>query len=285
MVIRKTEEHLAFLKKIAFEYFIRFTGAVFGAIGLKAVCPATGSPALTHPVLKAARAHFRLPTMLLCAMGLLFLLGACNRPHKYDWKQTVTITVETPSGTKTASADQYISAKLYDRPMFATTTTLEREHRGDPVILDLGAGNVLFAVQSLSFVISQFSDKDGWRQPYEAATSSPPMEPREVDVPRLPQSIHFFRFKDLADPSSIERVNPNDLAASFGAGFALTEVVVSARAAKIEPAIGRAPELLTGQIDDVLPWLAEYPFRMKLPLPEWPTFGITPLNLRSGLIN
>ena len=222
--------------------------------------------------------------MLICVMGLVLLLGAC-KPIKFDWKQSLAIWVDTPSGTMTAVADQFIAAKYYTRPVFATTTTLEMEHRGDPVILDLGGGNILFVIQSKYAALSVYRDMGSRRQIFEALTATPPTQPRIIDHtdPNATRAFHFFRFKDLADPSSIERVDPNDLAASFGPGFTLTKILFSARA-DITPDIGRAPEVLTGQVDKILPWLAAHQTYLKLPRPGKPGLGFYPDDLRSGLI-
>lgn len=148
----------------------------------------------------------------------------------------------------TASADQLVVAHHYNPRLFATITEVVREHRGDPVILNFGDGNVLFVVLTHYFAEAVFRDFQPRRKTFEAFTASPPMEPRVVDLSdgRVARNIHFFRFKDLTDPSSVELVDANDLAASFGPGFALTKAVFSVRAVDIEPAIGRVPEVLTG---------------------------------------
>jgi hypothetical protein len=224
--------------------------------------------------------------LVFVVLAILLLMGGC-RGHQFDWKQTLAITVETPSGSRTAAADQFIAAKYYNRPVFASTTTLEWEHRGDPVILDLGGGNVLFVIQSSLTALRVYQDLGSHLQVFQALTGNVPVEPRVMDHTdsSAMSALHLFRFKDLTDPSSIERVDPNDLGASFGPGVALTEITFSVRSAEIEPPIGRAPEFLSGRADAVLPWLAAHQTYLRLPRAGKPGLGFFPDDLRSGIVD
>jgi hypothetical protein len=65
-----------------------------------------------------------------------------------------------------------------------------------------------------------------------------------IDVP-LPWLPMFVRFGDLNDPTTVERVNPDDLAASFGPGVRLVRATIE---------ITKEP--VTTGIERRLPWLA-----------------------------
>ena len=61
---------------------------------------------------------------------------------------------------------------------------------------------------------------------------------------RLPMLV---RFADIADPKTVERVDPENLAASFGAGYALQRVVVE-----------ETDDPVTSGIEKRLRWLGDY---------------------------
>lgn len=75
--------------------------------------------------------------------------------------------------------------------------------------------------------------------------------PREVDgiggemVDNYP---YLVTFKDIADPTSVVRVDPDDLAASFGAGYRLKAITVQV-----------TDEPVTVGIAERLAWLSKYP--------------------------
>jgi hypothetical protein len=75
----------------------------------------------------------------------------------------------------------------------------------------------------------------------------------------------LVRFRDLHDPASVERVDPSDLAASFGAGVKLERMSIE---------ITDAP--VTKGIEAVLPWLAGRESQRLFPPPPGP-LSRTPL--------
>ncbi len=69
-------------------------------------------------------------------------------------------------------------------------------------------------------------------------------EPLEVRRQRWPQMVTFA---DIADPLSVQLVDPDDLAATFGTGFALRKVTVQ---------VTDEPVTL-GRVEPVLSWLGD----------------------------
>ena len=73
----------------------------------------------------------------------------------------------------------------------------------------------------------------------------------------------LVRFRDPSDPASVERVDPSDLAASFGAGVKFERMSIE---------ITDAP--VTTGIEAVLPWLARGESQRLIPPP--PGIGSLP---------
>lgn len=65
-------------------------------------------------------------------------------------------------------------------------------------------------------------------------------------------------FGDINDPTSIALVDPQNMAQSFGDGYALKEALLEIAT---DPAT-------SGQIDQVLPWLSSYGQWIRIPTPE-----------------
>jgi hypothetical protein len=88
---------------------------------------------------------------------------------------------------------------------------------------------------------------------------SPKMELSFDELPLL------VRFGDLSHPETVERVDPNDLAASFGPGVRLVSATVE---------LADAP--ITDKIDRILPWLANEKFGSYLMPGNGPVFHKLP---------
>lgn len=107
--------------------------------------------------------------------------------------------------------------------------------RGNATTVDLGARGLLFAVHRGGSNYGDFSMGEipiaayGLKNPYnspeqlEADLGQLKRKSGRVEVPKdvLPRLI---RFRNIDDPNSAEKVDPSDLAASFGAGIELKSV-------------------------------------------------------------
>lgn len=143
--------------------------------------------------------------------------------------------------------------------------------RGEAVVVDLGDRGMFFAL------LRGDSDRKGSRDPEHllsrafaqrsiGSTNSvmlhsmvPSRQPVMLDLSFLPMLV---RFRDLADPKSVEKVDPTNLAASFGQDVRLSRAMI-----EIVPAgwlvfdwIGWpetwSGEPLTSGIEMKLPWLS-----------------------------
>ncbi|MCT4610373.1 MAG: hypothetical protein N4A70_14360 [Pelagimonas sp.] len=228
--------------------------------------------------------------LLLCfALFCLGLISGCSKSELFSWRQTLTVVVNTPTGTKSGSADQLVRARFYLRSPLATTTEVEHQVLGDPLILDLGAGKILFAVQTRYLVERVFGDNLNRYEIYKAFVGDPPLQPRVIDFSNrsITENLHLFHFENPSDPSTIVRVDPSDFAASFGPGFTLQEARMSV--AGFEPPdwpkkIGGFFKPLTGQILTVLPWLNTHSEALTLERHGRSDLRLSPLDLIRGVI-
>ena len=188
---------------------------------------------------------FRLPPILL----VMLLLVGCGRmmgctSYEYEWNQRVTAVVETPDGVRTGSGVINIVWQYGAGPGGAGNSYYA-DH-GEYPLVDLGGGRylaLLFRSQGLGYTnygadaVAAFSDK-----PFGArdVVRAPRDEPRPLTLRPL-----MVTFEDPSDPSSVRRVDPDDLAATFGPGYRLKALTI---------AITNDPPT-EGAMVDAFPWL------------------------------
>ena len=89
----------------------------------------------------------------------------------------------------------------------------------------------------------------GKQRDFAARASERDRQPLDTPVPLPPEAWRLLvTFADIADPTSVARVDPNDLAASFGGGVRLKAMTLE---------ITRA-EVTDGVVDALLTWLGPY---------------------------
>ncbi len=148
------------------------------------------------------------------------------------------LTLEAEVDGKPVSGSGILEAS-YSRsvPMFGTRAEAHSEYRGDAVVLDLGRHGLLFALLTAGsdprstpqeIFLLPFGYKDGTGSlpsPANEAIRSMGRLSGKGDLPlqRLPLLV---RFRDINDPKTVEKVDPANLAASFGAGVRLTRATI-----------------------------------------------------------
>jgi len=180
-------------------------------------------------------------TGLLLLMAAL-LLGGCGNSN--TWHQKLTVTVETPEGVKSASS--IVSVTMHDTKGYEWMTLPEArgaryELTGEAVVLELAPGRYLFALlKGLPYATNViFPDEP----PVETAPRLADMRAsRELSSKQYPLMVTFA---DIDDPASVARVDPDDLAANFGPGYALSSITL---------AITDEP-VTKGRVEAVLGWL------------------------------
>lgn len=171
-------------------------------------------------------------------------------PTKYQWRQKLTLTVETPAGEVSGAAVVQISVTYHDKPSGLSGGMQYTDSlRGEATVVEVLPGRYLFALlgnnlsQFWKAAPDRFSDRDVELRLKEVIRQTEPVTLTSADVPML------VTFDDINDPTSVRQVDPKNLAASFGPGVSLTSAT-----------LGVTDEPVTeGRVEEVLGWLGPYP--------------------------
>jgi hypothetical protein len=225
------------------------------------------------------------------AMGALFGGGGKRFP---TYRYRLVVEVDTPEGVKRGSSVIAVRSMLTGKNRIPDGGKFITEAMGEAVTIDLGERGLLFALLrsdvdiewaagallnalpelSVEEMRAQGGDQDEIT-PQMNQIDALPMEqawpvPRYVkygvdDAPTSgpPNGYPMLvRFTDIADPKSVERVDPDDLAKSFGKGVALKSITVARTEAKV-----------TQQVEKVLPWLEPVGRQRATFIPNPPRFA------------
>lgn len=207
--------------------------------------------------------------------GIALLLPGCavaGEDRTPDYRYRLTVEVDTPEGLRTGSSVIEVRTALADKPILPDANVLDIQFKGEAVTVDLGERGLLFALlRSESFqgwaggvmalVTPSPAPAPGvnsyaaWHERMVANTgvhelpryapwahSPPGPQPKPGDPPSdYPMLV---RFRDINDPKTVERVDPDDLAASFGQGVKLRRITVEL-----------TDDAVTTGVEKMLPWL------------------------------
>ena len=200
--------------------------------------------------------------MGLIGGGLAVLLTACGLVKSYEpSRYRLTVEVDTPQGLRTGSSVIEVTAG----EVGTTLGGANSEARGEAVAVDLPGGQTLFALMKgdaetynfpaqVMYLVTPFERGDkpkGFGPLLEAVRANRKvnvvkrMRPGvfQVDPPFSAYPM-MVRFRDIADPKTVERVDPHNLAASFGDGVKLRRITVQ-----------MTEEPVTRSLSRRLPWL------------------------------
>ena len=192
----------------------------------------------------------------LVAMAAVAVLAACDgvtgerfgqqlEPYRYR----LTAIVDTPKGERRGSS---VIEVQWSEPgtIMGTQGSAGHTVKGEAVAVDLADGQTLFvllrspanpdwAAWALRDVIPNLKDATG----ADRAVHPLPRQYRQISetVDNYP---YMVRFRDPADPQSVEQVDPADLAKSFGPGIRLKSLTVQV-----------TDDMLTLGIEERLGWL------------------------------
>ena len=199
----------------------------------------------------------RRETMALLAGVAVLMLPGCGLAGERlpDYRYRLTVEVDTPEGLRSGSSVIEVRTEMAGKFTLPDANTLAIEVTGEAVTVDLGKRGMLFA-------LLRSEDFLGWAGgAMNLVTPRPPNIPGENRyaawharmianqglhvVPRNdPDKFHpasepvpgpndpphdypmLVRFRDIADPKSVERVDPDNVAASFGLGVKLRRITV-----------------------------------------------------------
>ncbi len=174
------------------------------------------------------------------ALALSGCGGADDTP---TYRYRLTLEVDTPEGLKTGSSVIEVETDVAGDYAIATPGRVSHELRGEAVTVDLGDGRVLFALlrsnsdsdwaSRVMFMLAPaYAGEGAFQNRFDAMLR----KRAEMALPRyFPRAGHLdarsaypmlVTFGDLSDPTSVEQVDPDDLAATFGEGVRLERITV-----------------------------------------------------------
>lgn len=187
----------------------------------------------------------------LLAGGAAALLSACNPLRRSGYRFKMTVEVETPEGLKTGWSVYEVEANN----VVALTpggVGRERKLRGQAVVVDIASGKALFALvgndslAEMSMAALDPAYKNDWVESAERIAAG-----TGIQSPALIMTWNYpmlVTFTDIDDPKSVQRVDPANLAASFGLGIRLKRITVEV-----------TDDDVTTGIEKRLRWLGDHP--------------------------
>lgn len=166
----------------------------------------------------------------------------------YRWHQKMTVEVEV--GGKLYSGSSVIAISVTRQPRLLPAIGSKFETRGEAVVVELPDNKFLFALlkgigpiytgRVFRDRINMRATKDRW-----ASKISGLRETRDILPKHYPQ---FVTFTNINDPASVLKVDPANLAGSFGESVRLKRITLEI-----------TNELVTkGRVEKVLGWLGGY---------------------------
>ncbi|RCW22560.1 hypothetical protein DFR48_10882 [Ciceribacter lividus] len=173
--------------------------------------------------------------------------------HEWQWRQKLTVSVMTPEGMKTGSS--VVSVNVYATPSWWGLGDFKGAGggslSGESVTVDLGNGRYLFALlKDYSYETARETFIPNGEQPRTKAEATAAYDRLERmrgsrDLQREYYPL-LVTFDDIHNPTSLRRVDPGDLTASFGPDYRLNAITLS---------ITDEP-VTEGRVETVLEWLA-----------------------------
>ncbi|MDW4548557.1 hypothetical protein R5H32_04240 [Defluviimonas sp. D31] len=172
------------------------------------------------------------------------------------WHQKLELTVETAEGMRTGTAIVEVRAAFGQQPLSGNEVSYELS--GEATVVELAPGRYLFAL--LGGTEERYACAAGkalgWGGPWNPSNGGLQRGEWLADVPRqvgrpavsvskgcLPAMVTF---DDITDPKTVRRVDPDDLAATFGPGVRLKAVTLAVTDEPVAP-------WQDGQVAEVLP--------------------------------
>jgi hypothetical protein len=201
-------------------------------------------------------------------LGLAAFTGACGSSDRVRYKMVVK--VETPQGVRTGFAVREVVRETpAPLPSIAESRTQYRL-RGEAVPVDLPNGQTLFALLRSNDDGPDHAGRDIFQSiklagdgPFALWPNAPAVVERSPSGAigrRIPMLV---RFRDIEDPTTVERVDPANLEASFEPGFRLTTITVEA-----------SDEPVTEETEKRVRWLPnQQGALLRIPIAEYPPRG------------
>lgn len=181
---------------------------------------------------------------------IILLLGAALALYAlfpiYCWNQKIQIVVETPNGIKTGHA---VTRVQWNNPpkILPDVAGWSSSVKGEATIVDLGENKYIFAllggVDRTAFKLFRNGREKISRADLISRIQSSEGTPEGIKPIPLDETPLLVTFEDINDPKTVKKLNPNNLAATFGEGYTLNAITLeitgeSVTEGKIESALG-----------------------------------------------
>ena len=189
--------------------------------------------------------------MVLLGLGLLLVAAIVFFWGNGSWRQELRLHVSTPGGPIEPS--QVIEVKFEKGSDWLGEFSRDRLRlKGEALVVELGEKRlfVLLDGETGRWVWRARIDPLPRKERRSMAADLRRFK-RQYDPLDLPRELwpRMVTFGDVTDSTSVVAVDPEDLAATFGPGFALERITVAATKDPISPATIRS----------LLTWLSDYP--------------------------
>ncbi|MEO1638741.1 MAG: hypothetical protein AAFU41_05780 [Pseudomonadota bacterium] len=153
---------------------------------------------------------------LLCLALACLALSACYERH--EWRQKLTVVVDTPDGKVSGSAVVQVNATYWGQ-LPPTGTEVEYDIRGEATVVEVAPGRYLFVLLGGSAERFKAYSGDRFRgMKRQEWLREIPRQTEPVTIP-LENAPMMVTFLDINDPASVREVDPENIAEVFGAGF------------------------------------------------------------------
>ena len=174
---------------------------------------------------------------------LFILLAVIAAVVGFVWLQQetiryrVTVTVDKPDGVATGSSVMEVSVRKTLPPHLPQEHKADIRFRGEAVSVELPSGQILFALIGetakgqplyVAAIRALYPDYVGGADQFFTAVSTLAERNSRGKKADLPSDDYplLVRFRDIDDPKSVELVDPQNLAASFGNGTSLNSITI-----------------------------------------------------------
>ncbi len=205
----------------------------------------------------------------MLAALLALLLAACSADETPTYRYRLTVEVDTPEGLRTGSSVIEVATRTVRPGSNPSGIAVSFKVRGEAAAVDLGERGVLFALLKsegtnewaarIMMLLSPKYAGEGFIERFDnmhdlvGVIELPRTFPRDGHLRERSAYPMLVTFGDLADPTSVARVDPDDLAASFGEGVSLRRITVEMTddpvTTGIEQWLGWLPDTYTTMLD------------------------------------
>jgi len=148
----------------------------------------------------------------------------------YSWHQKLTVEIETPDGLVSGFSVVQSTMDIQSGFGLPEAGGGVKSWKGEATIVELPSGKYLFVLLGDPVAMAQYSFFEEILEDPKARIKKISMskieglrESRPLLRDRYPL---FVTFDDLDDPASVKLVDPDDLAATFGEGYALKSITL-----------------------------------------------------------